>query len=541
MAIRRISPQLISNASASDGDVLQYIDANAKVEWVSAGSGGNSNLIQDNLVRLEANVSSNTDTVSDNVSSASANITALNANVNIVSPNVDSYATYANATFSTGYASFTKVDSGAGNVVANVTTDTLTFIAGNNISISANTLYDEISFAFALSNAVNNYFIADGTTNTFTLTQSAKSNEAVLVSIEGLLQSPNLHYQVSSTTLTLMNTLPIDNGAEIAVRWIPNTEENVPGAPSTPTTAFTQGDTYGYVLGGGIVPHSDVIEKYPYASDSPATDVAEMTTTSAFWGDTYSSSTHGYKTGDFGGAKFPFSSDASATTIGSLRPSGPNTPPSFPADSSGGVSAESYGYGFCGNLNTGGPAYYYKFPFSSDVVGSDVGTVNPDRVIRGACVSSLTSGYRAGGDDSGFSPDPTVKTSFLIEKFPFSSDTNTTSVGELTYRVALNQGSQSPTNGYSLGGRHPEAAGPNVDYIQKWPFSSDTPASDVAELTGQTAYAIGQGSQSTTNGYHGVGGPTYEVIQKFPFSSDAPASDVGEATAGKAYTNACYV
>ena len=374
MSLRKVFPQLLDTTGASDGQVLRYVEANSRVEFVTATVGGSSDSVQDNLNRLSANVTANVGLVSDNVDSASSNVTALSTNIDTVSGNVDSYATYANSAFGTvtGFT-FAKIAVGTvGNVEANVASDQLTLIAGNNITINADAATDTLTFKAALSNAVNNYFIADGTTNAFTLTQAASSNLDVLVSVEGLIQSPNLHYQVDSTTLTLMNTLPLENGTEVMVRWIPNTAENSPYVAPPP---HSQGSTSGYYT-GGVTGNSarSTIEKIPFSSDTSSTDVAELTLERGLTSG-HSSSTHGYVTG--------------------------------------GVERQPYSPGWYDTID--------KYPFSSDANATDVGDLTASRAKQ-AGHSSETDGYVAGGNAQ---PNAMIGS---IEKFSFASDSDASNI-----------------------------------------------------------------------------------------------------------------
>ena len=82
-------------------------------------------------------------------------------------------------------------------------------------------------------------------------------------------------------------------------------------------------------------------------------------------------------------------------------------------------------------------------------------------------------------------------------------------------------GQSSSGFGYFVGGNSPN--GPPVNTIDKFPFSSDSPSSDVGELA--RTLQGGSGQSSTDNGYT-AGGSPYPVkndIMKFPFSSDSPA------------------
>ena len=68
---------------------------------------------------------------------------------------------------------------------------------------------------------------------------------------------------------------------------------------------------------------------------------------------------------------------------------------------------------------------------------------------------------------------------------------------------------------------------------EKFPFSTDTNATKVADLYQPVYHASGQ--SSSVSGYVSGGFPDINVIQKFPFSSDANSSDVGDILRGMQY------
>jgi hypothetical protein len=121
------------------------------------------------------------------------------------------------------------------------------------------------------------------------------------------------------------------------------------------------------------------------------------------------------------------------------------------------------------------------------------------------------SGYVSGGSDP-------VN---IIEKFPFSTDTNSSDVGDLTQARRYVAGQSSSVSGYTSGGQGP------FNTIDKFPFAADANATDVGDLT-QGRYAQ-SGQSSTTSGYNSGGQhPAFNTIDKFPFASNANATDVGD-------------
>ena len=161
-----------------------------------------------------------------------------------------------------------------------------------------------------------------------------------------------------------------------------------------------------------------------------------------------------------------------------------------------------------------------KFPFSSDTNASDVGDLTEARTSAGG-QSSIAHGYSSGGAKD---PGPTEVN--IIDKFPFAVDGNATDVGDLLAAIKSVGGQSSPSNGYTTGGEY-------SNVIQKFPFSVDANSSDVGDLT-VTRKGFG-GHSSLINGYNSGGeiesGPALSnVIDKFPFAVDGNATDVGDLT-----------
>ena len=157
-----------------------------------------------------------------------------------------------------------------------------------------------------------------------------------------------------------------------------------------------------------------------------------------------------------------------------------------------------------------------KFPFSSDTNSSNVGNLTVGR--QGAAGQSSTSHGYSSGDDIGTT----------IDKFPFSISSGTaTDVGDLTVGRKHNAGQSSGNHGYTSAGQDtPPASDAGSDIIDKFPFSSDANATDVGDLTQVRKNVAGQ--SSTVSGYtSGGGAPSRDTVDKFPFSSDANATDVG--------------
>ena len=207
----------------------------------------------------------------------------------------------------------------------------------------------------------------------------------------------------------------------------------------------------------------------------------------------------------FGISKFSMSTDSDATNQGDLTTLNNNR--------MAGQSSSEFGYNSGGD---GRASVIDKFPFASEANATSVGVTGNDQSFNMSGQSSDTHGYNSGGSGGPAS---------TISKFPFASDGNSTSVGTLAVNQAAGMAGQSSSDhGYACGGYSPNLSSWN-DTIQKFPFASDSNASDIANLS--LSQARGSGQSSTTSGYvsgggAGSGNPPAAVtnIDKFPFASD---------------------
>lgn len=142
-------------------------------------------------------------------------------------------------------------------------------------------------------------------------------------------------------------------------------------------------------------------------------------------------------------------------------------------------------------------------------------------------VLGTVAAYAAGGD--GPSPTPTVNT---IQRFPFATDTNATNVGTLSAVVGKGNSSSSDTTGYISGGYGPISV--RVSSIIKFSFSPSSTSSSIGNLT--SGRYGGQGSSSTTNGYASSSFPNSQTIERFPFAVDANSVNVGTLKTYNSYS-----
>lgn len=299
-----------------------------------------------------------------------------------------------------------------------------------------------------------------------------------------------------------------------------------------------QGTIAGYTSGGtqsgpafpvaGIV---NIIDKFPFSADGNATDVGDLSRTLTSPAG-QSSIINGYACagGDLSGHyreinRFPFSTNTNAVNIGNLA-NGERLLGS-------GHSSATHGYVAGGTWP--GPNVDYnvidRFPFANDEAGSDVGDLLYT-ILGAAGQSSSTHGYVSGGGQN----FPTAIAGYrTIQKFSFAAAiTNATYVGDLSANTRVAVGQSSTTHGYSSGGFVPGTPA-YYDSINKFPFATDAGSSNVATLTQARRQAAGQ--SSTTHGYVSGGEvnvpatSSVNTIDKFPFATDSNATDVGDLSA----------
>ena len=189
-----------------------------------------------------------------------------------------------------------------------------------------------------------------------------------------------------------------------------------------------------------------------------------------------------------------------------------------------------YGYAVMGM--TGSPTDTIdKFSFVSDTNAVD----HCDAFSIGShlsCSRSSTHGYANPGEILSY-PGPTNS----ITKFAFASSVDGTDVADVLVALSTPSGNTSSTHGYVCGGQLLDVT-VTVNTIQKYTTSADANSTDVGDLT---ETIIGASSaNSTTFGYR-MGGtrpgedPLYtsEIIDKFPFASDTNATDIANLVIGR--------
>lgn len=287
------------------------------------------------------------------------------------------------------------------------------------------------------------------------------------------------------------------------------------------------GYQYGYITGGhGPSGDQNQIGRHTFLSDSNATDVGDLTAANhANCGS--QDLTHGYIAGGLSGGpctnvvqRITFANASNSSNVGTLT---------VARAIGGGASSRTHGYIAGGDNNSTTPSnsginVIEKFAFSASTTGSDIGDLSANKSSASG-VMSQTHGYIRGGRISSTYNN-------VIERWPFASDTNSSDVGDCITaggNFGFN-GQNSKTHGYCAGG---DGTG-NSTRLQKHAFSASADATGVGTLA--VATTPGAGTSSTTNGYtsgSGDSAPATNNIQKFSFSSDGNASNIADLTVNR--------
>ena len=193
--------------------------------------------------------------------------------------------------------------------------------------------------------------------------------------------------------------------------------------------------THGYNTGGDAPPPTDTISKYSFASTSAVSNIGSLTIERS-GGAGQSSSTHGYTSGGtfIDGVpqpydvidNFPFANDTSATDVGNLTES--------MIAGNNGCSSATDGY-YCGGYRGGAvpptSRDIQKFSFASQNNAVDVAQLLTVQSSQTG-TSSVNYGYVSGGGSSNTE----------IQKFNFASDSDSTDVGDLVIGMESSAGQQ---------------------------------------------------------------------------------------------------
>ena len=188
-----------------------------------------------------------------------------------------------------------------------------------------------------------------------------------------------------------------------------------------------------------------------------------------------------------------------------------------------GATGTVRGYCATGNtVNSGageGPRRIERWSFTTDSNATDVGDVTLGR-HHSSGQSSETHGYISGSAANG----PVTS---AIDRWSFATEGNAVDHGDLAIQSGLGTGQSSCTHGYHTGGGI--AGSSSTNHIQKFSFASSgstNNATDIANLT--VGRACNSGASSSEYGYSAGGGGGLTTIDKFPFATDSNATDVGD-------------
>jgi hypothetical protein len=287
-------------------------------------------------------------------------------------------------------------------------------------------------------------------------------------------------------------------------------------------------------------------QKFSFASDSDAVTVGTLAEETNFRNFGYSAQTAGFINNGYEAKifKVAFANDTDMSWSGIFRNN-------FVTQHGGmAFSSRDHGY-FVGGRNSNNDGVVtdmQRWPFLSDANAVGTGTLSAALEGAGAGIDQAGgNGFIMGGLNS-FLP-ATIYYS-KIDRFPFSSSTPQTNVGNLYQSFYGGLGTSSTTHGYIAGGTQ---AGSSSTKIQKFPFAAapGTTGTLVGDLNISPGGTGGHHS-STTHGYKytGYAGPTpsgnpyYNSdrrYMKYPFASDSNSTTVGNMVQGGAYGEACFM
>ena len=323
--------------------------------------------------------------------------------------------------------------------------------------------------------------------------------------------------------------------------------KNVGAGTGDIAPAVFPGENYGYQVGGlnssvsGTA--STQVARFSFTSDGNATDVADPATSVRYMASTNSYELAGYtmaghhvspNTNILDIQKLVFATNANMTDVGDM---------SANCQGAVGVASSTHGYGmYVGNGGSPSPGGYpyvnviEKFSFSTEGNTTDVGDMPTYTYANTATGnSSSTHGYSGGGGGNTTASNPGWVTVWdTIWKMAYSSDSNAVDAGNDYLNYLSNQANASSTTyGYALGGR--TAPGNTaMNTIQKFPFASSANATDVGDLTVNGNMACG--TSSLTYAYRAAGYDPYtDVIEKVSFATDGNSTDVGNLPTQQGY------
>ena len=200
-------------------------------------------------------------------------------------------------------------------------------------------------------------------------------------------------------------------------------------------------------------------------------------------------------------------------------PTQSSSDPTISTNPSGGVGTQW-------NNTTSGEVYICTDATTGENVWINVGTGSGNIPPPRSVFQGTQYGYTAGGETG------TPSGEDIIDKFSYTSSANATDVGDLTGGGATNAGScGSGSHGYCLSNGAPYP-GLTTTHVDKWSFSSNGNATDVADLPNN--HNNGPSGHASPEYGYGAGGVPGDgnYISKFAFANEATTTDVGNLTYG---------
>lgn len=166
------------------------------------------------------------DLVQDNVDSLTSTVDSINANLYNTYTTLDANTYNSYVTLSglidTVQANLTAGGGGGGATTFLGLTDTPSSYtgAGGKLLVvnDAETALVTSNYAFETEVAHDSFTVS--TSNTFTLSRSIPNANAIIVTLNGVVQNPITNYTATGTTLTIANTLPLESGLTLGVRHV---------------------------------------------------------------------------------------------------------------------------------------------------------------------------------------------------------------------------------------------------------------------------------------------------------------------------------
>lgn len=274
------------------------------------------------------------------------------------------------------------------------------------------------------------------------------------------------------------------------------------------------GSNYGFTAGGWAPGDSNVIDRFPFAADANATDFGDITTaTYNITGVSNKPGSKGYLITSYTNV-VDFTNSNSATNVTNLSPVS-----SYTGWGPSGIGNDTTGYFADTNI-------VRKFLFSNDTSVSPVVTMSAGN-------SNLA--YMDAGANIGF-----WGSTEKLDKVNLNTETYT-AVHPASPNEYLWNGSSasSATHGYQQGGYGSPTKPLHIDDIMKFPFASGYALAFVGNLSSGVRFSAGQSSEE--NGYRsGATDSPDSVIDKYPFSSDTNATNIGSLTQARGQTGPMF-